>query len=421
MNIFIPEFSLIILIGISGSGKSSFAKKHFKETQVISSDFCRKLICDDEDDQTCSPQAFELLYEIASKRLSNKKLTVIDATNLETASRLQLKLLAKKHHTQMIALVFNLPIEVCRQRNRQRSRVVPEEIITEQSMMLQNVLKQLPNEKYRDIYVIDSEDEIENTQLVLKKLACNQKNLHGPFDIIGDIHGCYDELLALLQKLEYQIKADLIESNQPAISHPENRTLIFVGDLVDRGPHSKQVLQLVMNAVNHSQALCVRGNHEDKFLRYLKGKKVQLTHGLEVTASDYPDPNETAYAGSIAFIKKLGSHYVLDEGKLVVAHAGLTEALQERESGKVLSFALFGDTTGEVDEMGLPVRKDWAQSYQGKALVVYGHTPVVDAEWINNTICIDTGCVFGGKLTALRYPQMQLVSVIALKNYYSHH
>jgi protein phosphatase len=420
MNIFIPEFSLVLLIGIAASGKSSFAKKHFKETQIISSDFCRKLICDDENDQSFSSQAFELLYDIADKRLENKKLTVIDATNLESSSRQYLKGLAKKHHVHMVALVFNLPKEACYKRNNQRSRVVPEDIIDEQYAMLQVVLKQLATEKYRDIYFLENEHEVENAKLTFKKLACNQKDFHGPFDIIGDIHGCYDELLELLQKLGYHIQTDFIESNKAAITHPQNQTLIFVGDLVDRGPKSKQVLSLVMNAVNYGHALCVRGNHEDKFLRYLKGKNVQLSHGLEVTASEYPKPNEVTYAQTIEFIKKLGSHYVLDGGKLVVAHAGLKEALQERESGKVLSFALYGDTTGEVDEMGLPVRKDWAELYQGKATVVYGHTPVVEAEWINNTICIDTGCVFGGKLTALRYPQMQLVSVVARKSYYGH-
>ena len=214
---------------------------------------------------------------------------------------------------------------------------------------------------------------------------------------------------------------DHITGDKAVLVHPQNRTLVFVGDLIDRGPNSKDVLSLVMNAVTYSGALCVRGNHEDKFLRYLKGKKVNLTHGLEVTAKEYPEPSEALYARTIDFIKKLGSHCVLDDGKLVVAHAGLTENLQERESGKVLSFALYGDTTGEVDELGLPVRNDWAQTYQGQAMVVYGHTPVKEAIWVNKTICIDTGCVFGGKLTALRYPQMQLVSVAAHKTYYTHY
>lgn len=411
----------MLLIGVAGSGKSTFAKRHFQETQILSSDFCRKLISDDEASQSVSSHAFELLYDITDKRLSNKKLTVIDATNLQSASRQYLKTLAKKHHAQMVAIVFDLPKEWCQKRNAARIRVVPSDVIDEQYAMMQVALKQLTTEKYREIVYLNNEHDIENAQIIFKLLPCNQKSLHGPFDIIGDVHGCYEELLVLLQTLGYHIHTNLITSDKAALSHPRNRTLVFVGDLVDRGPYSKQVLSLVMNAVNYRGALCVRGNHEDKFLRYLKGKKVTLTHGLEVTASQFPEPSEALYARTIAFIKKLGSHYVLDEGKLVVAHAGLTEALQERESGKVLSFALFGDTTGEVDERGLPVRNDWAQTYQGKAVVVYGHTPVKEAIWFNKTICIDTGCVFGGKLTALQYPEMQLVSVAANKTYYAYH
>lgn len=412
---------MVLLIGVAASGKSTFAKKHFTDTQILSSDFCRKLLSDDEASQAISTAAFELLYDIADKRLSNKKLTVIDATNLQSDSRQYLKSLAKRHHAQRVAIVFDLPKELCQQRNAARTRMVPETVLEEQHAMLQLTLKQLASEKYRDIFYLNNEHDIENAQIILKLLACNQRSLHGPFDIIGDVHGCYEELLELLNTLGYHVRVDLVTSDKPALTHPQNRTLIFVGDLVDRGPYSKDVLSLVINAVTYCGALCVRGNHEDKFLRYLKGKKVTLTHGLEVTATEYPEPSETLYAKTIAFIKKLGSHYVLDDGKLIVAHAGLTENLQERESGKVMSFALFGDTTGEVDEQGLPVRNDWAQSYQGEARVVYGHTPVKEPIWVNKTICIDTGCVFGGKLTALQYPEMQLVSVAAHKTYYSHY
>lgn len=102
----------------------------------------------------------------------------------------------------------------------------------------------------------------------------------------------------------------------------------------------------------------------------------------------------------------------------MVAHAGLAEELQERSSGKVRSFAMYGETTGETDEFGLPIRYNWSTEYRGKAAVVYGHTPVARAEWLNNTICIDTGCVFGGALTALRYPERELVSVPARAEHY---
>ena len=107
---------------------------------------------------------------------------------------------------------------------------------------------------------------------------------------------------------------------------------------------------------------------------------------------------------------------MLDRGKLVVAHAGLKQEMQGRGSGGVREFCLYGESTGETDEFGLPVRLDWAAEYRGPAMVVYGHTPVVEPRWLNNTVNIDTGCVFGGKLTALRYPEREFVSVPASRS-----
>ena len=166
--------------------------------------------------------------------------------------------------------------------------------------------------------------------------------------------------------------------------------------------------------------MCVPGNHDVKFMRKIWGKDVQITHGLAESLQQF-EQYETGYRGfsriAAEFINKLVSHYVLDDGKLVVAHAGMKESMQGRGSGKARDFALYGETTGETDEFGLPVRYNWAAEYRGQAMVVYGHTPVPEPEWLNRTINIDTGCVFGGKLTALRYPERELVSVPARKTY----
>ena len=199
----------------------------------------------------------------------------------------------------------------------------------------------------------------------------------------------------------------------PVARHPEGRKAVFLGDLVDRGPRSPEVLRLVMGMVEAGTALCVPGNHDVKLLRKLQGRDVQITHGLAETLEQLErEPAE--FAGEAeAFIGGLVSHYVLDGGSLVVAHAGLEEALHGRASGRVREFALYGETTGETDEFGLPVRSDWAAAYRGRAAVVYGHTPVPEAEWVNGTINIDTGCVFGGRLTALRYPEREIVQVPA--------
>jgi diadenosine tetraphosphatase ApaH/serine/threonine PP2A family protein phosphatase len=192
---------------------------------------------------------------------------------------------------------------------------------------------------------------------------------------------------------------------------------VFVGDLVDRGPNTPGVLRLVMGMIEAGTALCVRGNHDDKLLRKLKGHDVKLTHGLEASVTQLATEPPEFVEQATAFLDSLPSHYVLAGGKLVVAHGGLKEEMHGRVSGVVRNFALYGDTTGKKDEFGLPERRNWAADYKGRSTVVYGHTPVAAAEWVNRTINIDTGCVFGGMLTALRYPEQELVSVPALKTY----
>ncbi|WEB39921.1 polynucleotide kinase-phosphatase [Streptomyces yunnanensis] len=199
---------------------------------------------------------------------------------------------------------------------------------------------------------------------------------------------------------------------------PEGRTAVFVGDLVDRGPDSPGVLRLVTGMVAAGHALCVSGNHENKLGRYLNGRAVQHTHGLAETIEQLEKEDEAFRAGAAEFIRGLVSHYILDGGGLVVCHAGLPEKYHGRTSGRVRSFALYGDTTGETDEFGLPVRYPWAEEYRGRAAVVYGHTPTPRAGWVNNTICLDTGCVFGGKLTALCWPEREVVDVPAERVWY---
>ena len=193
---------------------------------------------------------------------------------------------------------------------------------------------------------------------------------------------------------------------------------MFLGDLVDRGPDTPGVLRLVMGMVAAGTAFCVPGNHEAKLLRALRGKNVKRSHGLDASMEQLEAETEEFRAQVDRFIDGLISHYVLDGGRLVVAHAGLIERYHGRASGRVREFCLYGQTTGETDEYGLPVRYPWAQEYRGQALVLYGHTPVPETEWLNNTLCLDTGCVFGGRLTALNYPERTLVSVPAIRIYH---
>ncbi|MFQ3561036.1 polynucleotide kinase-phosphatase [Streptomyces gramineus] len=405
----VTDLSLVVLIGASGSGKSTFARRHFKPTEVISSDFCRGLVSDDENDQGATRDAFDVLHYIAGKRLAAGRRTVVDATSVQQESRRQLIDLAKKYDVLPVAIVLDVPEEVCAERNAARTdrADMPRRVIQRHVRELRRSLRHLEREGFRKVHVLRGVEEAESAAVVTEKRFNDLTHLTGPFDIVGDIHGCALELEALLAKLGY---ADGV--------HPEGRTAVFVGDLVDRGPDSPGVLRRVMSMVGSGNALCVPGNHENKFGRHLKGRKVQHTHGLAETIEQMAGQSEEFTRQVREFIDGLVSHYVLDGGRLVVCHAGLPEKYHGRTSGRVRSHALYGDTTGETDEFGLPVRYPWAEDYRGRAAVVYGHTPVPEATWLNNTICLDTGAVFGGKLTALRWPERELVDVPAERVWY---
>ncbi|MER5366245.1 polynucleotide kinase-phosphatase [Streptomyces sp. NPDC002722] len=408
----VTDLSLVVLIGASGSGKSTFARKHFKPTEIVSSDFCRGLVADDENDQSASRDAFDVLHYIVGKRLAAGRLTVVDATSVQSESRKQLVQLARSHDVLPIAIVLDLPEEVCIARNAARPdrADMPRHVIQRHRRELRRSLRGLEREGFRKVHILRTEEEADQAEVVLERRYNDLRHLTGPFDIIGDIHGCSSELESLLGKLGY------VDG-----THPEGRTAVFVGDLVDRGPDSPGVLRRVMAMVAAGDALCVPGNHENKLGRYLKGRNVQHTHGLAETIEqlDREDGEDPAFRERVReFIDGLVSHYVLDDGKLVVCHAGLPEKYHGRTSGRVRSHALYGDTTGETDEFGLPVRYPWAEEYRGSAAVVYGHTPVPNTSWINNTICLDTGAVFGGKMTALRWPERELVDVPAEQVWY---
>ncbi|MEM6596778.1 MAG: polynucleotide kinase-phosphatase [Cyanobacteria bacterium P01_C01_bin.69] len=426
MKITFPELSLVVLMGASGAGKSTFAHKHFKETEILSSDFFRGLVSDDENDQSATKDAFESLHYILEKRLAAGKLTVIDATNVQKEARRPLIALAKKYHFFAAAIALNLPENLCHERNQQRAnRQFGPHVVRNHTRGLRRSLKGLKREGFRYIYTLDTPEEIEHAEIERKPLWNNRRQDHGPFDIIGDLHGCCDELEQLLQQLGYQTQSAQGPTDSfwhfPLYTHPEGRRALFLGDLIDRGPRILDTLKLVRNMVSADSAVCILGNHENKLLRLLNGRKVRVSYGLAQTISEMDaiaeERRDDDKKEIRTFLKSLISHYVLDEGKLVVAHAGLREELQGRGSGYVRDFALYGETTGETDEFGRRVRYNWAADYRGKAAVVYGHTPVLEPAWLNNTIDIDTGCVYGGKLTALRYPERELVSVKALKVY----
>jgi len=404
----VPDMSLVVLVGASGSGKSTFARTHFAPTQVLSSDFFRGLVADDENDQSASADAFDALHYVAGKRLAAGRTTVIDATNVQRASRASLVKLAKEHDVLPTAIVLDLPLDVCVARNASRpDRDFGDHVIRRQRGELQRSLRSLEREGFRRVHVLRGEAEVAEAEIVVEPLRNDKRELTGPFDVIGDVHGCAAELEELLAELGY---VDGV--------HPDGRTAVFVGDLVDRGPDTPGVLRRVMGMASSGAALVVCGNHEQKLVRALHGRKVNVAHGLAESLEQLGAESEEFRRQVHEFCDGLIAHYVLDGGKLVIAHAGLPERYHGRASGRVRSMALYGDTTGETDEYGLPVRLPWARDYRGSAMVLYGHTPTLEAEWVNNTMCLDTGAVFGGKLTALRYPEREVVSVKAHRVWY---
>ncbi|WP_262852107.1 polynucleotide kinase-phosphatase [Mumia quercus] len=414
----IPELSLVLLVGTSGSGKSTFAATHFGRTEVVSSDDCRAMVSDDANDQDASRDAFDLLEYIVGKRLARGRLTVVDATNVQSKARRSLLEVAKEHDVLPVAIVLDLPPGLAVERNASRpDRDFGARVIKRQHDQLRRSMRGLRREGFRTIHVLDSEEAVAEASVVRTRLFNDRRDERGPFDLIGDVHGCSGELLLLLDELGYVVAFDE-EGRAVDAAHPDGRKVVFVGDLVDRGPDSPGVLRLVMGMVASANALCVAGNHEAKLVRALGRKDVKATHGLQETLDQLAREDEEFVIRAREFCDSLVAHYVLDGGSLVVAHAGLKEKYHGRASGRVRAFALYGDTSGETDEFGLPVRYPWAEEYRGAATVVYGHTPVPAAEWVNNTMCLDTGCVFGGNLTALRYPEREVVSVPARETYY---
>ena len=333
---------------------------------------------------------------------------------MQREARRPLVALARQHDLFPVAIVLDVPERICQQRNRARpDRAFGPHVVAQQSSQLRKSLRGLQREGFRRVHVLRSPEEIAAAEINRTPLWTDRRAEHGPFDLIGDVHGCHAELVSLLGELGYGVADDGV-----AVTPPAGRRAVFVGDYVDRGPATPAVLRLVMAMAEAGDAICVPGNHDAKLVRKLKGRDVQVTHGLGETLDQLEREPEAFRDAVREFLDRLVSHVVLDDGRLVVAHAGMKQSYQGRSSRRVREFALFGETTGETDDLGLPVRLDWAREYRGDAAVIYGHTPVARPEWINDTINLDTGCVFGGRLTALRWPERELVSVPARETHY---
>jgi len=414
----VPSPSLVVMVGPAGSGKSTFCRRNFRPAQIVSSDACRALIAGDAAAQRASAAAFAMAHRLAQERLRRGRLTVFDATSLDARARRPLVAMAARHGVPAVAVVLDLPAAACLAQDRRRSRRVGRAVIALQARRLAAGLKRLRTEGFAAVRLIRSAREAGRIRIWASSSSrCDRTDDEGPFDIIGDVHGCAPELVRLLRRLGYRRT-----SPRAPFRHPAGRRAVFVGDLVDRGPRIVQAARIAMRMVTAGSAFCVPGNHEVTFLDCLNSHAGSASPGTLKSLRQIdalPGAARRRFLAEFqAFLSGLPSHLVLDGGRLAVAHAGITSEHLGRSSPAARRFAIFGQTTGDLDRFGLPVRVKWAAGYRGRALVVYGHTPVRKPEWIRNTVNIDTGCVYGGTLTALRYPERTTVGVRARRDYY---
>lgn len=410
----IPKTSLVILCGIAGCGKSTFAAANFKPTEIVSSDRCRAMVSDNEENMSVSKEAFELFYFIIEKRMEIGRLIIADSTALSYETRKKLLQLSKYHDYHTVLLIFNIELEMALKRNLMRDRNVSEKVIQNQYNAFIRTLKYVYKEGFDDIIFLDDKSMGEFSYHIADSGV--EMDDRGPFDIISDVHGCCRELEILLEGLGYVIDEDVYR-------HPDGRKVVFAGDIVDRGPRSLDTVKIVASMVSSGSAYYIPGNHCNKLYRYLKGRKVHIKNGLETTVREMDcldkDSKEKIKDEFIRLYEESPPYLVLDQGRLVIAHAGIKEDMIGRVSGAIIEFVLYGDVTGKFDENGLPVRGDWMSEYLGRALVVYGHTPVSQPLYINNTINIDQGASIGGCLTAFRYPERLTISQKSEHLYYT--
>ncbi len=406
----IDENGLIVLCGPSLSGKTSFAKRWFRESELIALEKISSLLHPGSSPDESDPQARELLSSLVRQRLKANLLTVVDSKSLDSSFRRELVQLSREYQVTSYLLIMDFSPEEYLERYQSASRELDSVQIELEIYLTELASRSAYYEGFNAVYRWSQFGG--QGPLPLRKPLPIRKELSGPFDIIGDIHGCYDELIALLRRMGY-----LNDLGSPSWYHPEGRLAVFLGDLADRGPHSLAVIELVISMVESGNALYLPGNHCEKLARYFYGSKVSVEHGLETTVQELEildAPTKESFARR--FLKLYGEappYLLLDSDRLLVAHAGLPEKYHGRLSMRIKSFAIYGELTGELDAYGRPIRYNWSLHYSGRPLVVYGHTPNLYPRFINNSINIDQGCVFGGALTALRYPEREIISIPA--------
>jgi len=405
--------AVIVMIGLAGSGKSTWARQVFPHLRVLSSDDMRETLTDDATHHGCSKDAFRMLRELATLRLRYGRPVVVDATNLQNYARQPWLELAANQDVPAIAVWLDVDAEVAIARQHARERKVPSKAIRRQAENLEGLHDALLKERWSGIYRLQPNDSDGWRIDAIRPWTPPEREPVGAggvrlrwrdVDVIGDVHGCVEELRALLEALGWR-------RDDTGWHHPEGRHLVFAGDLVDRGPASLRVLDLASELVEGGHALLVLGNHDDKWWRVLRGNNVKVQHGLETTLAEWDALDEAAQARARARHTALFEsavywalfdpdperpHDFLNE-RLVVAHAAWKPSVMRANLKHNRYFCLYGPTTGRTDASrdNLPERLDWTLQYPADAPhCVHGHTafmgPVVSR---NNTRCIDLSLI----------------------------
>ncbi|HBW38451.1 polynucleotide kinase-phosphatase [Desulfosporosinus sp. BICA1-9] len=436
-----PHAGIVLLVGPSNSGKSSLLNYLVEQSillgsEIVSSDQFRVLVSDtdfidygkpskDEQEvlfakyQQISEKAFESMFALINIRCALGKLTVVDATHLWPEDRKKSIDIANKNHVPVMAIVLDVPEKKLLERDAQRELPRGRDRIKKQVRTFKNNLRSLKTEGFAVLYSLN---DVELEQCTFVRLFNPiVKEVGAGLDFIGDIHGCYSEYLELLDKLGY------LQNEEGLYVHPEGRKLVSVGDILGRGPQSIECLKFFINHVEKELAYMVDSNHGWKIARWLSGRNVELAHGDEIVAAEFENLEKGQGKEAAEQFKEKVKNFLLTApsnlvflkhrvGVIVATHAGIRDSYIGKQSKRISDFCRYGDTDG-ADDAGKPIRKDWFVHHQSGEIIVWGHDPRPLPQVINNTINIDQGVVFGGRLTAYRYPQKTFVSVVAHEDY----
>lgn len=438
MKLSFPHAGIVLLIGASNSGKTTLLQRWIKEgillpSEVISSDELRRIVGDqdyitwtnrpkDEADglfeeyQAISGEAFRMLEEIIIARCRLNKLTVVDATHIYAEDRQRYLKIAEQNNVPIVAVVLNVSEKTLYRRDELRSQPRGKKRVNQQFHNLKKGLPSIRKEGFRSVYIVDEEEELE----VFRKSNPIYIDVDKGIDFIGDIHGCFTELITLLKELNYKAKDGFF-------IHPEGRKFMSVGDVMSRGPKSLKTMLFFKEHIEKGLAYMTDSNHGWKIARWLDGRNVKMNHGDENVEKElkdyeqqYGQENTTRLKEDLkTFLLSAPSHYVVTKNgvaTVVCTHAGIRDEWIGKQSDSISDFCRYGDTDG-FDESGKPIRKDWTVHHKGSQLIIWGHDPKPQPQLINNTLNIDQGVVFGGRLTAFRYPEWTIVSIKAEENY----